>query len=366
MSIQTVRVVLVGFSIGSGIRFINLDFTGATYPFVNSSGIWTDPLGASNLILGVHAGASATTGASRNTGIGTNALQSVTTGVRNTGVGYTALLNNITGDHNTSIGYQAGPATSALTNTIAIGSGASLTASNTGVIGNSSITDFYFGSTSGLSTLHAANTIGLSPPFPLDQSIAPTWTGQHIWEMSDAGTSNILYPIDIDHETSGTPIATYGVGISVHMKDATNVRVLFGTLDFAWNDPTHATRNGYMTVNLPGNGDVQQIATFTGGGGLSVGQNTFHPDLPNGVIDAETGFRVNNTAPSGKILKGDGTNYIASTETYAAPGTNGNLMKSDGTNWISSAPGSIVFPDSDPHIIGAGYWSGGVLTRSAG
>ncbi len=27
---------------------------------------------------------------------------------------------------------------------------------------------------------------------------------------------------------------------------------------------------------------------------------------------------------------------------------------------------AIVFPDSDPHVVGAGYWSGGVLTRSNG
>lgn len=56
------------------------------------------------------------------------------------------------------------------------------------------------------------------------------------------------------------------------------------------------------------------------------------------------------TYPSGsvtsrKILVSDGTNIVASTETYAVPGTSGNVMTSDGTNWVSSAPptGSLFF-----------------------
>lgn len=46
----------------------------------------------------------------------------------------------------------------------------------------------------------------------------------------------------------------------------------------------------------------------------------------------------NASATSGKMIKSDGTNWVASTETYAAPGTSGNVMTSDGTNWTSSAP----------------------------
>jgi hypothetical protein len=34
---------------------------------------------------------------------------------------------------------------------------------------------------------------------------------------------------------------------------------------------------------------------------------------------------------------------------------------------IIATPGGVtVFPDTDPHVTGAGYWVGGVLTRSAG
>ena len=47
----------------------------------------------------------------------------------------------------------------------------------------------------------------------------------------------------------------------------------------------------------------------------------------------------NASATFGKIIKSDGTNWVASTETYAVPGTNGNLYSSDGTNWTSVSRG---------------------------
>jgi hypothetical protein len=56
------------------------------------------------------------------------------------------------------------------------------------------------------------------------------------------------------------------------------------------------------------------------------------------VISVE-GVRVITSAgtTSGTILKNNGTTFVASTETYAAPGTSGNVLTSDGTNWTSAA-----------------------------
>lgn len=61
----------------------------------------------------------------------------------------------------------------------------------------------------------------------------------------------------------------------------------------------------------------------------------------------------NASATSGKIIKSDGTNWTASTETYAAPSTSGNVMTSDGTNWTSAAPA-------------AGTWGGYTVTTVSG
>lgn len=60
--------------------------------------------------------------------------------------------------------------------------------------------------------------------------------------------------------------------------------------------------------------------------------------LGSTIFNAGTGFQIGGAASSGKILKANGTNFVASTETYAAPGTSGNVMTSDGTNWTSAAP----------------------------
>lgn len=56
------------------------------------------------------------------------------------------------------------------------------------------------------------------------------------------------------------------------------------------------------------------------------------------TLTVGTGYKIAGAAASNKILKGDGTNFVASTETYAAPGTSGNVMTSDGTNWTSAVP----------------------------
>lgn len=80
---------------------------------------------------------------SNNTAIGYNAHAnfSVTgNGSNNTTVGKSSMFNNITGNNNTAIGMDAGPSTSDLSNTSAIGYGASVTASNTIQLGNSSVT----------------------------------------------------------------------------------------------------------------------------------------------------------------------------------------------------------------------------------
>ncbi len=46
----------------------------------------------------------------------------------------------------------------------------------------------------------------------------------------------------------------------------------------------------------------------------------------------------NASATIRKMIVSDGTNWVASTETYATPGTAGNLLVSDGTNWTSALP----------------------------
>lgn len=68
----------------------------------------------------------------------------------------------------------------------------------------------------------------------------------------------------------------------------------------------------------------------------------FGTSVVSPIFNATTGVQINGAATSNTILKGNGTNYVSSTETYAAPGASGNVMTSDGTNWTSAAPAAAV------------------------
>lgn len=59
---------------------------------------------------------------------------------------------------------------------------------------------------------------------------------------------------------------------------------------------------------------------------------------PKILAPSEGGTGSNNTATSGKVLIGNGTNFVSSTPTYpTSAGSSGNVLTSDGTNWTSAA-----------------------------
>jgi hypothetical protein len=80
-------------------------------------------------------------GGSFNTAIGSQAMMNNTSGVGNTAIGRMALANITSGGDNVAIGNQAGPALSNVFNTINIGLGANVTASDRARIGNTAITE---------------------------------------------------------------------------------------------------------------------------------------------------------------------------------------------------------------------------------
>ncbi len=56
------------------------------------------------------------------------------------------------------------------------------------------------------------------------------------------------------------------------------------------------------------------------------------------ALNLSTATYPSTATGTGKILRADGTNWVASTATYPdTAGTSGNVLTSDGTNWISSA-----------------------------
>lgn len=127
---------------------------------------------------------------SHNTAVGAGALSLVTSGSGNTMVG--AIDDGFgagnppitTGDNNSILGYLAGPSVN-VSNSLSLGYQASPSASNTGVIGNASVTDVYFGSTS-----QAAN-VRFSAGFAKSSvtlGVAAGSTGSAIFKGTTSGT----------------------------------------------------------------------------------------------------------------------------------------------------------------------------------
>ena len=115
--------------------------TGSTNAFVGKSAGRLNTTGAGNSFFGGNAGTSNTTGGT-NSFLGFGAGANNTTGERNTFVGETSGNNNISGANNTFIGTAAGNPNTAtqVNNSTAIGFGASVSTSNTIVIGRNTET----------------------------------------------------------------------------------------------------------------------------------------------------------------------------------------------------------------------------------
>lgn len=62
--------------------------------------------------------------------------------------------------------------------------------------------------------------------------------------------------------------------------------------------------------------------------------------------DFTTGITIGGIATSRKMIVGNGTNYVPSTETWAVPGTSRNILISDGTNWTSTTLASGDIPNN--------------------
>jgi len=106
-------------------------------------------------------------------------------------------------------------------------------------------------------------------------------------------------------------------------------------------------------LHIKADGTITTLSTIE----LGHASDTTIARVSAGVISVE-GVRVITSAgtTSGTILKNNGTTFVASTETYAAPGTSGNVMTSDGTNWTSAAPassGDVFAQTSKPTT----YWT---------
>lgn len=83
---------------------------------------------------------------------------------------------------------------------------------------------------------------------------------------------------------------------------------------------------------------VDVLSSTTLGSGVTGSSLTSFGSSPTILTPSiTTGFTIGGAATSRKMIVGNGTNFVPSTETWAVPGTSGNILLSDGTNWTSVA-----------------------------
>lgn len=120
---------------------------------------------------------------------------------------------------------------------------------------------------------------------------------------------------------------------------ATTALVNAASITAGWSGTLSLARGGAAAALTADNGGIVYStasalailgSTATAGKALLSGSSTTPvwstPTFPNA------------SATSRKIIVSDGTNWVASTETYAVPSTSGKIMQSDGTNWTSATP----------------------------
>ncbi len=161
--------------------------------------------------------------------------------------------------------------------------------------------------------------------------------GGYVNEMTltDAGSLSVATGFRIANAaTSGSYLRGNGTNIVLNTIQAGDVPTL--------------NQNTTGTANVAG-GTLGAIPYQSGANATTVlaATSTANKILLSGASAApvwSTPTFPNASATSGKIIKSDGTNWVASTETYAAPGTSGNVMQSDGTNWTSAALTGMTNP----------------------
>ncbi|MCS7074130.1 MAG: tail fiber domain-containing protein, partial [Bacteroidia bacterium] len=160
-----------------------------TQSFSNSGAVWS----SHNIAIGFNAlqnnQPTTTTNGNFNLAIGSSAPQTNTTGFNNVAIGNNALLSNTTGSSNTAIGSGADVGATGLTNATAIGANATVTASNSLVLGNGA--NVGIGNSAPTYNLSVNGTVQTGPGTAINL-FRRTTTPATFTDTFDGGTSGVL------------------------------------------------------------------------------------------------------------------------------------------------------------------------------
>jgi hypothetical protein len=104
----------------------------------------------------------------------------------------------------------------------------------------------------------------------LSQAIAPTWTGAHIWETGDNGTTSVPVQATVQHRNNaaGTPAAGYGTGLLFKLDSAARTLRSAVELDAVWSTATDGSEVSALAVKTMLAGALTEVARFGTGATL--------------------------------------------------------------------------------------------------
>lgn len=192
----------------------------------------------------------AAAGATQNIAVGSGAGNALSSGQNNVLVGWHAGIAITTGSDNTCVGQQAGLHITTGGSNVLIGELAGATSLTTGS-GNVFIGKAAGQNESGSNKLYIANSNTATPLIGGDfsaGSLTFTTPGGTAHILLDAGTNTIVNVASITHNSSGTPVATFGAAYRIGLQDSTTADQDAGRVTASWTTATHATRSSQVTI----------------------------------------------------------------------------------------------------------------------
>jgi len=140
------------------------------------------------------------------------------------------------------------------------------------------------------------------------------------------GTTNPGQKLDV----SGSINLTGGIAGGTTYSGSGNITSTAGVLTISGTGNSSIAGNLGIGTTGPG-----QALHVVGAGYFTTGLGVADTNITSGVVNVGTGFRIVNAAGAGKILRGDGTNFVGSTATFADTYTASNLLYSNGANTVT-------------------------------